>query len=80
MNKQIVRSIVGFDCIFSLIGNQQVCMEYQDITPSNEREIFQVCLLSAPHKAILHLRPESTTGDGPNTRRFALAWVINIMR
>ena len=50
MNKQIVRSIVGFDCIFSLIGNQQVCMEYQDITPSNEREIFQVCLsaLCAP--------------------------------
>ena len=40
LNKQIVRSI-SLEFPFSA-NNHQVCMEYQDITSDNEREIFQV--------------------------------------
>lgn len=42
---------------------------------------MSVCSLRSTKLSYIYvLRPESTTGDGPNTRRFALAWVINIMR
>ena len=43
LNKQIVCDATKCTYVSdSLTGHVQVCMEYQDITPANEREIFQV--------------------------------------
>ncbi len=51
-------------------------MEYQDITPANEREIFQVCTQnkSVPQND-LTLSSESPTGNGPHPCRFAIPFI-----